>query len=49
MFLLKLRLSRYLLTIIRLIYFTKKNRTKIIKKNSKHSKKCTVERNIKTA
>lgn len=49
MFLLKLRLSRYLLTIIRLIYFAKKNRTKIIKKNSKHSKKGTVERNIKSA
>lgn len=48
MFLLKLRLARYLLTVIRLIYFTKKNRTKKIKKNSKHSKKGTIDRNIKS-
>ena len=48
MFLLKLRLIRYFLTIIRLFYLTKKNKIKIKNKNSKFIKKGTIDRNIRS-
>ncbi len=49
MFILRLRLIRYLITIIRLIYFTKIKNNKILKKNSIFNKSGTLERNIKSA
>ncbi len=49
MFLLRFRLIRYLITITRLIYFTKIRRKKILKQTSSYNKRGTLERNIKSA
>tara|TARA_B100000989_G_scaffold297720_2_gene284446 strand:+ start:1236 stop:1976 length:741 start_codon:yes stop_codon:yes gene_type:complete len=49
MLIFKSRFIRYLITLIRLIYFTKIRNNKILKKKSRFNKDGTLERNIKSA